>query len=141
MAHRVIYDEKGRISEILSEKEYEERYGCLSYFGCLKSLGGLLLVIIIIIAALSNHDNKPSASKNQTEQVQRESQRKSKIDVSSQNENNIEITEDDVTYTEEENVDTTGQIQENKQVEDALIMDNNDIAGESKSVSKEEFLE
>ena len=144
MAQRVVYDEKtGRIKEILSEQEYEEKYGN----GCLKKIL-FYLFVIIVIAYFASTDYNCSTSKKQTEPIQHESQRQSTRELSPQNVYKVENKEKDVIGTEEQGIadpltpeTPQERLPEAEQPDEIPFASNNDTEGKSEPDSQEDAIE
>lgn len=144
MAQRVVYDEKtGRIKEILSEQEYEEKYGN----GCLKKIL-FYLFVIIVIAYFASTDYNGSTSKKQTEPIQHESQRQSTRELSPQNVYKVENKEKNVIGTEEQGIadpltpeTPQERLPEAEQPDEIPFASNNDTEGKSEPDSQEDAIE
>lgn len=105
MAQHVIYDEKGRIKEIQSEKEYSQSHGCL---GCLNGIlyiaGAILVIIFLLWCVFADDKNSSSATTRKTESVQQSSQSLSNMGTSSHSSDN---TQENECYTTEMEDETT----------------------------------
>lgn len=145
MAQRVVYDEKtGRIKEILSEQEYEEKYGN----GCLKKILFYLFVIIVIAYFASTDYDNSSTSKKQTEPIQHESQRQFTREMSLQNVYKVENKEKDFTDVEEKGIADSlipetpqERLPEAEQPDEIPFVSNDDTEGKSGPDAKEYTIE